>query len=100
MDAHLELEDRALAPALGELPGYGRERKSQLTEEHRLQMDAIHTMVNTLSRGEAGQAPDVLARRLERSTDELANLLKEEEELFLNLDLLRDDGIVTECTAG
>jgi acetoin utilization protein AcuB len=96
MCAHLDLEDRILAPALAELPGFGKQRAEQLIDEHR------HQTIQTDSALLALENPDpaALAQTLERVMTKLETELAREEELLLNLDLLRDDGIVTECDAG
>lgn len=100
MGALLELETRALAPALRDLPGYGQERALQLAQEHRRQMDETEAMVDALAQADPSQPPSVLAERLEVLTRDLRALLESEQELFLNQELLRDDGIVTDFTAG
>lgn len=98
MSSHLELEERALAPALADLPGFGRERAQQLVEEHRRQTSETRDMVRALA--ERNEPAPVLAGKLHDLIARLNVGLTHEEELLLNLDLLRDDGIVTECTAG
>lgn len=98
MTAHLDLEDRALTPALAALPGYGKERVDQLVREHRRQAEETQHMVQQL--GAPNQPGSVLASKLQDLMDRLEAGLSNEEALLLNLDLLRNDGIVTECTAG
>jgi len=98
MSAHVDLEDRALAPALTALPGYGKERAEQLVLEHRRQTSETRDIVQALAAPD--QAGPVLASKLQDLIDRLETGLSDEEALLLNLDLLRNDGIVTECNAG
>ena len=96
--AHLELEDRVLAPALARLPEYGQERAAQMVAEHRRQTQEADAVVRALGRRD--QPVQALANRLDEIMSRFEADLAREERLLLSSDLLRDDDTVTALPVG
>jgi len=71
-EQHLELEDRILAPALEETPGFGPERSREMVEHHERQQEMLRAAISELHDADA----DALADRI----TEVARDLREDME--------------------
>jgi acetoin utilization protein AcuB len=89
---HIDLEDRILAPALRETPGFGELREQQLLSHHDEQRKSIETHLGAL---DAIKGPALAAQILEFIAEVRADM-KHEDEDYLKPELLKDDLIQVE----
>lgn len=89
--AHIDLEDRILAPALRETPGFGEIREQRLLEHHAEQRKAFETAIAELR--VAPPSPRALARQIRALVTELRLDMAHEDQDLLNPELLKDDPI-------
>jgi len=86
---HLDVEDRILAPALGDTPGFGPLRKQQLLAHHAEQRSELR---EALSRLESGGGSDVeVASELLRLVAVIRDDMAQEERDLLDPNLLTDE---------
>lgn len=88
---HIDLEDRILAPALRETPGFGELREQRLLEHHAEQRKAFETAIAELRIGPP--SPRSLARRIRELVADIRVDMAREDKDLLNPDLLKDDPI-------
>ena len=86
---HTDLEDRILAPALRETPGFGEIREAQLLEHHREQRDQLHAALAELSSED--EVPAELATRIRDLLAHIRIDMAHEDRDLLNDKLLKDD---------
>ncbi len=90
--AHVKDEERWLLPALAEADGFGPERVRALQEEHRVQ---AKEMAETLEALRDAEQPEELASGIEALVKRILDDMDEEEETYLNPNLLKDDLVTT-----
>ena len=88
---HIDLEDRILAPALRETPGFGELREQRLLEHHAEQRKQFEDALAELRVGPP--SPQGLARRIRELVADIRLDMAHEDKDLLNPDLLRDDPI-------
>jgi len=98
MRAHLELEDRLIAPALAQADGFGDVRSRQLVSEHDAQKRQLEAIVASLD--DPAQPLAGVARALAKLAATLRDALHAEELELLRPELLSDDGVVTDIFTG
>lgn len=89
--AHIDLEDRILAPALRETPGFGELRERRLLEHHAEQRKAFESAIAELRVGPP--SPESLARRVREMVADVRMDMAHEDKDLLNPELLKDDPI-------
>ena len=98
LKAHIEMENRVLAPALAEEPGFGPTRSERLLREHRLQQAELDRFASMLQEG--SEPPVSLARMVRQLVSGLRQDMDIEETTLLGSNLLRDDDIPDDCATG
>jgi acetoin utilization protein AcuB len=94
VEAHLALEDRILAPALRETPGFGEIRVQKLLEHHDAQRAAIERAMKALMHPKLDEG-EVTESVLTLIAEVRADIARENKEL-LGPNLLKDDPINVE----
>ncbi len=89
--AQIDLEDRILAPALRETPGFGEAREQQLLAHHAVQRDRVRAALDVLGRWEP--SPSEIGRRVQTLIADICLDMADEEDVLLNANLLKDDPI-------
>lgn len=89
--AHIELEDRILAPALRETPGFGEVRETQLLSHHAAQREDLRRALDELSHEDL--IPEELAKHVQSLLTVIRVDMKHEDRDLLNDNLLKDDPI-------
>ncbi len=92
LQRHIDLEDRILAPALRETPGFGELREEQLVSHHDEQRKDIEAHLAALPEI---KGPALAAQIVEFITEARAEIEHEDED-FLQPELLKDDLIQVE----
>jgi hypothetical protein len=92
LSAHIELEDRILAPALKQTDAWGDIRAAALMNEHAEQKRAVEGALIELD--DLAQPARALAVHLHELVEHIRAELMNEEETLLNEELLRDDPII------
>jgi acetoin utilization protein AcuB len=98
LKAHIELENRVLAPALAEEPGFGPTRSERLLREHRSQESELERIKNMVAEGQ--KPPFALATAVRQLVSALRQDMEIEEVTLLGSNLLRDDDIPEDCLTG
>lgn len=88
---HIDLEDRILAPALRETPGFGELREQRLLEHHAEQRKRFEAAIAELRIGPP--PPESLARRIRELVADVRVDMAHEDKDLLNPELLKDDPI-------
>jgi hypothetical protein len=99
LSAHLAFEERTLAPLLGTLDAWGELRRERLLDEHARQRAELEAMTASCEQG----TPSTLRRfalQVRRLVENLVDDMEAEEATLLHVDLLRDDLIVIDQSAG
>jgi len=95
---HMRWEDRYLVPALRESDAWGEERAERFEQEHREQRELLAWVVAELQ--EQQKPPVILAAHIRDLMETLRADMDEEEEFFLDPDVLRDDVVSIDMTTG
>jgi len=90
--AHIDLEDRILAPALRETAGFGEVREQQLLEHHRAQREELEAHLSALG----DLLGPALADRLMVFIAEIRKDIESEDRDLLKPELLKDDLVQVE----
>jgi acetoin utilization protein AcuB len=88
---HISLEDRVLAPALRDTPGFGEVRAEQLLAHHAEQREQLAAAIERLTRPEVTLAD--VAREIRAFVGEVRIDMAHEDRDLLNPSLLKDDPI-------
>jgi hemerythrin-like domain-containing protein len=95
---HMSWEDLHLVPVLREADSWGEERIARFAEEHREQREMLEYVLRELH--DAGRPETVVARKVLDLVALLRADMEEEESVFLDERILRDDPIAIDLFAG
>lgn len=95
---HMQWEENHLVPALREADSWGEVRCQQLADEHREQRLILESAVHSL-RSET-RPENLVASDLLHLIDLLRKDMEEEEAVFLDERVLRDDPVAIDATSG